>query len=69
MPRNRLCKRVCNQYYDVVQALTVGMDRIQKLAQDIAKASDALKNWGNSEGDDLGVRQCVIVPVRRLTLS
>ena len=29
--------------------------RLQRLSVDIAKASEALRNWGLGEGDDLGV--------------
>lgn len=30
--------------------------RLQRLSTDLAKASEALRIWGQGEGDDLGVR-------------
>ena len=30
--------------------------RLVKLSTDLTKATDALQNWGQGEGDDLGVR-------------
>lgn len=36
------------------------MFRLQKLSSDFSKASEALRAWGLSEGDDLGV-SCLIV--------
>lgn len=33
--------------------------RLQRLSNDFARASDALRMWGQGEGDDLGVRYLV----------
>ena len=36
-------------------------NRLQKLSADYAKASEALRAWGLSEGDDLGVSSLLVV--------
>ena len=45
-----------------VRDLSGDLDRLQKLAQDLAKSTEALKQWGNGEGDDLGVRAFLCWP-------
>ncbi|KAF7800083.1 hypothetical protein EIP86_011326 [Pleurotus ostreatoroseus] len=39
---------------ELINAEKLVMQTLQKLAQDVGKASEALKQWGNGEGDDLG---------------
>ena len=38
--------------------------RLQRLSTDFGRASDALRVWGQGEGDDLGVRVPSLLPVR-----
>lgn len=34
----------------------IGFGSVQRLAGDVGKSAETLKNWGMGEGDDLGVR-------------